>query len=1559
MSGYAEHPRGSIQPLKVKAFSIIQILRGPWLRKFCQISLLSALAGLLPAVHGQRLTEFLAVNSTGLKDEDGTAQPWVEIWNQSQVSVLTLTNYKLSSTPPSPGTATVWTIPSIQIMPDERIIIWASGKNRSVVTAPLHTSFILPSAAGSTLSLLGPTSGVVSSFTSYPAQTVDVSWGRDDADIAVTPLLTGFYTQPTAGEKNSTYTGSGVAGGVVFSETSRAFNTTAADAVISVSIMQAALDPLAEIRYNTGFANLTTPRQLHTATPLANGRVLFAGGIGTSNLATSELFDPAGTSWLPAGNLAEARRLHTATRLPDGKVLVAGGFGAAALATAELYNSDTNLWTTAAPLATARQYHTATLLNNGKVLVVGGLGAAASNSCELYDPGTNTWTASGTLAVARHLHTANLLPNGNVIITGGLGAAVLNSTEIYDPATGLWTTVADMATARQQHTATVLADGRLLAVAGFGTAALSSAELYDAALNTWSPAASLASARRLHSATLIPGGKVLVTGGTASLTLPASSSVAASQIYDPALNLWASAATLAAGRNQHTATLLNNDRVLVAGGSSFGSALGTAELYNPVTNAAWIISPRGVVDIPESNSLLYTGPLTISTTQMIRARVFKPGLLPGATTTQCFLKLETNARTYSSAMPITVISTFGVIPPNDGDQPAFLWVWQPTAPDNRARFTTPPVLTARTVVDKRGSSTLDNPKFSLNLETRQAYDEDEQDLPLLGMPAHSDWVFHAPFNFDRSLLHNPLAYAMSNATGRYAVRTRMAEVFMEISGAGLNSPGGASGDYFGVYNVMEKIRRGKNRVDIEKLETDHNDPIRKTGGYIFKVDRVDQGDSGFRIGSSDQMAYYYPKERELLSPQRDPQEKYLLAYLGEFNTRVQGPNWKDPVLGYATHLDVPAAIDHHLLNVWTFNVDALRLSGYWTKNRSAKLYPGPIWDFDRALSSTDGRDQDPNTWRSTSGDMGTDFFNYYWWNRLFLDPDFYQAYIDRWQELRAGPLSRANLEALIDALNAAISAEAVTRDLARWGQSKRAWPRPFPVPENNTIAAGQPAEVQRLKDYLRQRANFMDTQWVPRVTASVPAGFVTSGTQVTLTGPVGVPIYYTLDGSDPRPSGGGQPAAGTLAYSSPIPINNNTRLRARAYRANFTAQTGANKPPLVSKWGGPVDSSYTTAEIMLSEINYHPLNPTAAELAINPAWTDNDFEFLEIRNLGTTAIDLTGANFTRGVTFGFTGAAARSIAAGESVIVASNPIAFAARYGAGIPVSGPWVGSLSNGGENLTLLTAGGATLFSVDYLDTWFGETDGFGYSLVAWQYYPGDFSAPAAWRASAMVGGSPAAWDQASLPVAAGPDVTVGLGMATTLRGALPGVMPPAIPVSTWSQISGPGVITFGDTAQPTTPVSASLPGTYTIRLTLNYNSVTTTDEATLRFVDTPAAWLARNAGIGTMTDDFDGDGRSNFLEFALFTDPAASTGSAPPVFSVSANKLTLNWQRHHPASGLTYQVEISDAAGTFRLPNPSELTETVLFDDGITQTVRTTDTVTIGNPARRFLRIKVTAP
>jgi N-acetylneuraminic acid mutarotase len=354
--------------------------------------------------------------------------------------------------------------------------------------------------------------------------------------------------------------------------------------------------------------SLTRERSQHKATLLPNGKVLVTGAPGSSaSPGTGEVYDPATGTWTATvRHAADQRARHTATLLSSGKVLVAGGAATSPLTSAELYDPASGSWAFTGGLATTRDSHTATLLTNGKVLVAGGKNSNNFlSSAEVYDPASGSWTSTGSLAVARQNHTATLLPNGKVLVAGGenSGGNPVAGTELYDPASGQWNpTLGNLGTGRLDHTATLLPNGKVLVAGGRGNGGfLASAELYDPASATWSPSAGLSVVRRFHTATLLPNGKVLVAGGQTTQT--SSGHPDTEELYDPASAAWSHTPRLGSTRAVHTATLLLNGKVLVAGGTVLTS-LASAELYE--TGLGFLL-PDWVPQIASAPTTLASG----------------------------------------------------------------------------------------------------------------------------------------------------------------------------------------------------------------------------------------------------------------------------------------------------------------------------------------------------------------------------------------------------------------------------------------------------------------------------------------------------------------------------------------------------------------------------------------------------------------------------------------------------------------------------------------------------------------------------------------------------------------------------------------------------------------------------------------------------------------------------------------------------------------------------------------------------------------------------------------
>ena len=257
-------------------------------------------------------------------------------------------------------------------------------------------------------------------------------------------------------------------------------------------------------------------------------------------------------------------------------------------------------WVTTGSMTANRAEQTASLLGNGNVLVAGGANSAngvitAISSAEIYSATAGTFSSAGNMTTARSQHTASLLntgtTSGDVLLAGGFTATSFTATaELFDPTNNTFTaTTGNMTTPRYAHTATVLQNGQVLIAGGrsdsTGAGFLSSAELYNPSTRTFTATGSMTTARFSHTATLLSNGKVLIAGGKSD----GATYLDTAELHDPTSGTFtAIASTMGSPRDAHTATLLADGTVLLAGGgiasSGFLTVTGSADIYNPTSN---------------------------------------------------------------------------------------------------------------------------------------------------------------------------------------------------------------------------------------------------------------------------------------------------------------------------------------------------------------------------------------------------------------------------------------------------------------------------------------------------------------------------------------------------------------------------------------------------------------------------------------------------------------------------------------------------------------------------------------------------------------------------------------------------------------------------------------------------------------------------------------------------------------------------------------------------------------------------------------------------------------
>lgn len=429
----------------------------------------------------------------------------------------------------------------------------------------------------------------------------------------------------------------------------------------------------------------------------------------------------------------------------------------------------------------------------------------------------------------------------------------------------------------------------------------------------------------------------------------------------------------------------------------------------------------------------------------------------------------------ASNLPVIVINTGGMAIPDEPKITATMGIIH-NANGARNNLTDPfNDFSGKIGIELRGSSSKSFPKKQYGIEL---HDELGQGVnaSLLGLPAEEDWILFAPYN-DKSLMRDVLAYKFGRDLGRYAPRTRYCEVVL-------------NGEYMGVYVLMEKIKKDKNRVDIATLNPDEISGDNLTGGYIIKIDKNSgSGNGGWTSSytppnrSGNQQIYFqydYPSASEIVSAQSG----YIQQYVNAFETSLAGTTFNDPVNGYVKYIDVDSFIDFFIMNEVSKNVDGYRLSTYLHKKKDSdggKLHIGPIWDFNLGFGNANYCTQgNPEGWVTNFNNVcrNDGWLIPFWWERLYSDGAYRNKLAARWVELRAGKLNTSTVLTYIDSVANVLNAESQQRNFQRWPVlNQYVWPNYYVGP---TFAS----EVTWLKNWVVSRLTWLDSNMPSLITGA-------------------------------------------------------------------------------------------------------------------------------------------------------------------------------------------------------------------------------------------------------------------------------------------------------------------------------------------------------------------------------------------------------------------------------------------------------------------------------------------
>lgn len=424
-----------------------------------------------------------------------------------------------------------------------------------------------------------------------------------------------------------------------------------------------------------------------------------------------------------------------------------------------------------------------------------------------------------------------------------------------------------------------------------------------------------------------------------------------------------------------------------------------------------------------------------------------------------FFSLKAFTQTFTSSnLPLVFLNTNGQSIVDDPKINATMGiVWN--GPGKRNALTDPKNdFNGNISIEIRGSSSQMFPKKSYGFETK-SLDWVDMNVSLLGMPEENDWVLYAPYT-DKTMIRDVLTYTLDASMGHYAPRCRYVELFL-------------NNRYEGVYVLMEKIKRNKDRVDIAKLLPTDISGENLTGGYIIKIDKqTGGGGEGWYSDylSNTSKTYYqydYPKSKEITTQQK--------TYIQSYVRNMEKALFLEKYTGsgsYHDYLNDTSFVDFMIINELAKNVDGYRLSSYLYKDKNGKLNCGPIWDFNLTYGNADYY----NGWIPEGfqyqANLGNDYWqNPFWWNKLMRDPAFETKVRKRWSWIRQHEFSNQRITFVTDSLVNLLS-EAQVRNYQRWKgvMGTYVWP-------NYYVGPTYASEVTWMKDWITKRLVYLDKNW--------------------------------------------------------------------------------------------------------------------------------------------------------------------------------------------------------------------------------------------------------------------------------------------------------------------------------------------------------------------------------------------------------------------------------------------------------------------------------------------------